>query len=112
MLDPNAFPKLEGPVTFVLESGVELHEESPDTFPLPPVQKRRSLKPGDLAKLVFRITDGEKVCVERMWVIVRSATPEGYIGTLDNDPYCTQEMQSGLEVEFSPDHVIGIDHAA
>ena len=110
MLDPDAIPKLEGPVTFVLESGVELHEQSPDTFLLPPSETRASLQPGDLAKLVFRITDGEKVCVERMWVIVPSVTPDGYIGTLDNDPYCTQEIQSGLLVEFSADHVIGIDH--
>jgi len=112
MLDPDAFPKLNGPVTFTLDTGVALHEESPDTFLLPPASKRGSLKHGDLAKLVFRITDGEKVCVERMWVIVQRAMSGGYIGTLDNDPYCTQEIQAGLEVEFTPDHVIGIDHVA
>jgi hypothetical protein len=33
---------------------------------------------------------------------------EYYVGTLDNDPYCTDEIRSGMRVEFHSDHVIQI----
>jgi|GEM_PF-3085063 hypothetical protein len=32
----------------------------------------------------------------------------GYVGVLDNDPYCTDQIQAGLELEFTPKHVINI----
>ena len=35
--------------------------------------------------------------------------PESYVGVLDNDPYCTDEIRSGMRVEFHADHVIQID---
>lgn len=109
MLDPKTFPKLRGAVTYVLDSGVELHRQSPETFQLPSARTRRSLKPGDLVKLVFRLTDGRRVCVERMWVIVHKATEKGYVGELNNDPYSTKKIQAGMIVEFTSDHVIAVD---
>jgi hypothetical protein len=81
MFDPDLFPQLEGPITFELDSGVKLHEESPDTFYLP---------------------------AERMWVIVQQIKPEYYVGTLDNQPYCTEEIGVGFKVEFHADHVIQV----
>jgi hypothetical protein len=108
MFNPNLWPQLDGPVTFTLDSGVELHQEAPDTFYLPPEEERTSLRPDDFAKLIFRITNGEKVAVERMWVRVREVRPEDYVGTLDNQPYCTEAIHIGLRVEFHADHVIQI----
>lgn len=49
-----------------------------------------------------------------MWVIVKERTEVGYVGTLDNDPYCTDQLRAGTEVHFEPRHVISIwtDEAA
>ena len=100
------------PATYTLDSGAERHQESPDTFQLPSQLERESLKLGDLAKLIFRITDGDEVDVERMWVIVREIKPEFYVGVLDNDPFCTDEIRCGMRIEFHADHIIQIDHGA
>jgi uncharacterized protein YegJ (DUF2314 family) len=101
--------KLKGPATFTLDDGEALHKEFPKTFWIPSAAERKNLKEGDLVKLIFRLTDGTDVQVERMWVIVKSKTDKGYKGVLDNDPYCTQSIKSGLEVHFEPKHVITID---
>ena len=100
-----------------LEDGEELHREAPETFWLPELEDRQSLQPGDLVKLIFRISvdnEEEPVAVERMWVIVRERVGEQYLGILDNDPYAIEENDefwSGVELPFSPRHVIDIDRA-
>jgi hypothetical protein len=76
-------------VTYTLDSGVERHQEAPDTFEIPPASEREALTPGQLVKLMFRIDVDGEVHVERMWVIVEEMRPEFYVGVLDNDPYCT-----------------------
>lgn len=65
----------------------------------------------DLVKLIFRIEFEDETRVERMWVIVTEVRPEFYAGVLDNDPFCTDEIRSGMRVEFHADHVIQIDRA-
>jgi hypothetical protein len=66
-------------------------------------------------KLIFRISvdiEEEPVAVERMWVIVRERVGEQYLGILDNNPYAIEENDefwSGVELPFSPRHVIDID---
>ncbi|OYU14047.1 MAG: hypothetical protein CFE37_13025 [Alphaproteobacteria bacterium PA4] len=100
-----------------LEDGEVLQHESPETFWLPELTERQSLQPGDLVKLIFRISvDNEEqpVAVERMWVIVREQVGEHYLGILDNDPYAIKENDefgSGIELPFLPRHVIDIDRA-
>jgi hypothetical protein len=100
-----------------LEDGEELQREAPETFWLPELKDRQSLHPGDLVKLIFRISvdnEDEPVAVERMWVIVRERVGEQYLGILDNDPYAieeNEELWSGVELPFSPRHVIDIDRA-
>lgn len=96
------------PATYTLDNGAETHREFPDTFELPPRAERESLRPGDTAKLMFPISVGDEVHVERMWIQVLETTPEFYIGALDNDPYCMQDIQSGDEIQFYSDHVIQI----
>lgn len=96
-----------------LDCAETLHRGAPQTFWIPPVQRRRNLRPGDIVKLVFRIAlrdeRGQKLDeVERMWVIVRDRVDGYYRGELDNDPYCTDEIRAGLEVVFEPRHVIQI----
>ena len=100
-----------------LEDAEARHQEAPDSFWLPEEEKRKALQPGDLAKLVFRISvdnDENPVAVERMWVLVRERTGSHYFGILDNDPYAIEENDefwSGTEVPFSARHVIDIDPA-
>lgn len=100
-----------------LEDGEALHRDAPETFWLPAKERRNSLRPGDLAKLVFRISvdsEDEPVAVERMWVLVRGRVGDHYFGVLDNDPYAIEEndrLWSGVELPFEPRHVIDIDPA-
>lgn len=52
-----------------LENGEAYHAEAPDTFWLPERSRRETLQPGDIAKLIFRISvenEEESVAVERM----------------------------------------------
>ena len=98
-----------------LEDGEQRHREASDTFWLPELNDRQSLEPGDLVKLIFRISvdnEDEPVAVERMWVIVRERVGNQYLGILDNDPRAigeNEELWSGVELPFSPRHVIDID---
>jgi len=97
-----------------LDDGEEYHRASPDTFWIPDSHEREGLQPGDLAKLIFRISvddENEPVAVERMWVLVRERIDGGYLGVLDNDPYAVaqnDELWSGVELPFSARHVIDI----
>jgi uncharacterized protein YegJ (DUF2314 family) len=93
---------------YTLENGEELNQESPETFWIPTLVERENLLPGELVKLIFRISHGEEQDVERMWVIIKERKANGYIGVLDNDPYCTIELRSGEQVEFRPEHIIQI----
>lgn len=96
-----------------LESGEVIHREKPHTFELPPLHERSNLQNGALVKLIFRfrIADAngqEWEEVERIWVIVHGRVGEFYRGSLDNDPYCTNDIKAGLEVWFTAEHVIQI----
>ena len=93
---------------YTLDSAVDTHNEFPDTFEIPQEADRRSLRPGDFAKLMFRFKASTEVPVERMWVKVEEVRPESYLGVLDNEPYFTKEIRLGLRLEFSPDDVIQI----
>ena len=98
-----------------LHSGEEYHAAAPSTFQIPALVARQSLRPGDLVKLIFEIhvdKDDGPYRVERMWVIVREVVAGGYLGILDNDPYCineNDEFWSGIELPFEPHHVIAIE---
>lgn len=97
-----------------LEDGEAYHAEAPETFWLPERHRRECLQPGDLAKLIFRISvdnADENVAVERMWVLVRERTSGGYFGILDNEPDAIAENDEfwlGTELPFSAKHVINI----
>ena len=87
-----------------------LERESPESFKLPPVSRRRNLQPGELAKLIFRFEweDADEAELESMWVEVTEHRHGGYRGILDQDPYCTNDLRTGDRVEFGPQHVIEI----
>src|SRR5579862_6586699 len=98
--------------SFELDNGEAMHAAAPATFYLPPLEARTCLSPGDIVKLVFRIEHDGEVHVERMWVIVQSSSRAGYVGTLDNQPYRTDELELGTLVRFGPEHVIQIHQSS
>lgn len=98
-----------------LEDGEARHAEAAGTFWIPERHKREGLQAGDLAKLIFRISvdnADENVAVERMWVLVRQRTVDGYLGVLDNEPYAIAENDEfwlGSELPFTAKHVISVE---
>lgn len=104
--------KIDG---WCLDDGESRYAAAPETFWIPDRRRRESLEPGDLAKLIFRISvdDGdENVAVERMWVLVSERIDGGYLGMLDNEPGAIAENDEfwlGIELPFSARHVIDIE---
>ena len=95
-------------VTYSLEDGELYHRDAPDTFEIPSLAAREALVPGEIVKLMFRITNAGESQVERMWVIVGDKDADGYVGALDNQPATTDLMRPGMKVHFQPRHVITI----
>ena len=72
-----------------LVSAEERHRENPQSFEIPTEAQRGSLKAGDAAKLLFYIETKSKGNVidrgiDRMWVIVKARSENGYEGILDS----------------------------
>jgi hypothetical protein len=102
---------------WVLVSAEERHAAHPGTFQIPPRSDRDALVRGVAAKLLFHIEtkDAGSVIdrgIDRMWVIVMTVTPEGYLGVLDNDPGYAEglNLRAGDIIAFGPEHVAAIDH--
>ena len=98
-----------------LDDGEAIAKAHPDTFWIPPLQQRQSLKTGTIVKLLFRIEtrdEGTESAVERLWVRVDERSGSYYLGTLDNDPVCESALKCGARVVFEVRHVIDIweDH--
>jgi hypothetical protein len=97
-----------------MEDAEAYHAKAPETFWIPERQRREGLKAGDFAKLIFRISVDnahENVAVERMWVLVRERTADGYLGVLDNEPDAIAENDDfwlGSELPFFARHVTDI----
>jgi hypothetical protein len=96
-----------------LNDGEEYHRAAPTTFHIPDLAVRKLLRVGDYAKLIFEIAveGGEHPAVERMWVVVRECTPNGYVGMLANQPHCVAENNEfwhGTELPFECRHIISV----
>lgn len=96
-----------------LDDGEERHREAPATFHIPDLAVRKLLRVGDYAKLIFEIVveGDEHPAVERMWVIIRERTPDGYVGMLANQPHCiaeNDEFWHGTELPFAYRHIIAV----
>ncbi|MEL0659483.1 DUF2314 domain-containing protein [Psychromonas arctica] len=77
-----------------LRNGEKCHQESPESFWIPDLEKRNSLRRGDAAKLIFDIECDEdgKVIIqgERIFVIVSEIVGDMYMGILDSQPSCIE----------------------
>jgi len=94
-----------------LVSGVECHRFFPKTFWIPPESARKSLRPGDHAKLFFAVRFAGGDFTEGLWVTVTEVKFECYIGVIESDPSVpcvVDEVEHGQEVQFHADHIIDI----
>lgn len=99
-----------------LDDAESIAAAHPDTFWIPPRERRDALQPGEQVKLIFRIltvdeADKEEANVERMWVVVTGREGAYYTGELDNQPLCTDEINPGMPLCFEARHVINIHGA-
>jgi hypothetical protein len=99
-----------------LESAEQRHASSPESFWIPALAARQSLRVGQLAQLLFQMvgadSDGNpELNVERMWVEVEGREGDLYFGSLRNQPALIDEGQ-GLDYEsrvsFRPEHIMDI----
>lgn len=95
------------------------HLAAPETFWIPPLLERQSLKIGQAAKLIFEIESEDEEgkitrdC-ERMWVVISELVPPYFIGLLTNQPIGIDDdsafyLKEGVEIPFLPEHVSNID---
>lgn len=99
--------------TWWLADGEAQRAETPRSFWMPPRWRRKRLRLGQFAKVIFRFPPrpherwGEPEG-ERMWVKVTGRRDGRYVGTLANDPDVLTELQFGDVIEFAPENVIAI----
>ena len=119
--DPEDIPagvrgEVAPPGDWWLEDAEAAHEQAPRSFFIPPAQRRRALRPGDLVRLGFhfgphgdREGEGHR---ERMWVEVLEQGDDGRThGRLRNRPSRLAELEIGDHVAFEPMHVLSIDYS-
>ena len=101
-----------------LRSAELAHQQNPDTFRIPPLQARQSLRRGQAARLISDIESedengGRTIQGERMNVIVTGRFENAYIGLLDDKPASFNPVGNvylcfGAEIPFLSEHVIDI----
>ncbi len=76
---------------------------------IPDEAARRSLMPGDIARLLFHWRTAEHTTRRQYrWVRVTEAGATGYLGILDDDPVIPGTLEAGDLVCFRPEHVVDI----
>jgi hypothetical protein len=94
-----------------------MNERYPKTFWIPEEAVRRSLKPSDIVKLMFKYIypDEEQFGgfeAERMWVEIMELNGPYFVGRLRNSPVMVGEchdLEFDSKVVFLPEHVIDIE---
>jgi uncharacterized protein YegJ (DUF2314 family) len=98
---------------YSLASAEQRAKEHPKSFQIPPARVRLALQAGYMVKLIF--TQKKPPAGERMWVEVtgmeRDAAGVRYVGILKNRPSTIFGVKFGDKVEFSPEHIAGVDIA-
>lgn len=95
-------------MSWQLVSGEAQHAEFPETFEIPSLTERQTLRPGQHVKLMFKFDVPTSPNVERMWVLVEEVLLGGYRGRLDNQPVNSGMLKLGAKIDFRPEHVINI----
>jgi uncharacterized protein YegJ (DUF2314 family) len=110
-MDDFYFPNLDEH-GWTLDDGEVANKANPDTYYIPPLAERSTLKKGDMAKIRFLYRDKLEDPIwdpaERMWVEVIGFQGDYYIGRLSNDPVMTELIAWGQLLFFEPRHVTNI----
>lgn len=85
-----------------LESGLERHTESPDTFEIPDHELKSLIRPRDQVKLMWSVARSPG---ERMWVTVTHRKGDQLVGTLENHAFFVF-LNPGERVKFHLDDII------
>lgn len=88
-----------------VESGLERHRESPDTFEIPEDELKSCIRPGDKVKLMWSVARSPG---ERMWVTVTHRKGDQLVGTLENWAVFAF-LNPGEKVKFHIDDIIDCD---
>lgn len=95
-----------------LESALERHLQSPDTFEIPSSAELNNLQAGDMVKLLFLLAgeddQGSYVQCERMWVTLLEVNSESYVGQLESLPITSDILRPGSIVKFDQHHICSI----
>ncbi len=98
---------------FELVDALERLQEADSNFEMPGPSEIEEIEKGDFVKLIFKISHPDEKgnvveSFERMWVVVETSEFPFFSGILDNDPYCTEEIKSGVLVKFAANNIIDI----
>jgi hypothetical protein len=88
-----------------VESGLQRHLDSPETFEVPDVELKELIEPGDLVKLTWSVA---RFPGERMWVRVTHRDGDRLKGDLENWPLYVH-LHPGEQVTFVIDDIIDCD---
>lgn len=88
-----------------VESGLQRHLESPETFEVPDLELKELIEPGDLVKLAWSVA---RFPGERMWVRVTHRDGDRLKGDLENWPLYVH-LYPGEQVTFFIDDIIDCD---
>jgi len=99
-----------------LEDAEALHAEHPRSFFIPPAERRRALRAGELVRLGFtygpHVDREEEGHAERMWVEVVDQVGDGTVtARLANRPFRLNAVEIGDALRFEPRHVLAIEYA-
>ena len=96
---------------WALENVDAAHARAPDSFFIPSLEERRALRPGDIVKLIFLLTNQSTANVpraERMWVRIDSVRGDQFTGRLDNIPKYLQTLAADDQIAFNVEHIAQI----
>lgn len=85
-----------------VDSGLQRHLESPETFEVPDHELKAMIEPGDMVKLAWSVA---RFPGERMWVRVTHRNGDRLKGELKNWPVFVH-MNQGEQVKFGIDDII------
>lgn len=85
-----------------IDSGLERHQEHPETFWIPEDEVKDDLRPGDLVKLAWTVSRSPG---ERMWVRITDRDGDRLVGTLESWSVCAY-LEPGETIKFHIDDVI------
>ncbi len=95
---------------WVLVDAEGAYQRRDGVYWVPPIEERRDIPVGVLAKLIFAWAQPgpDEPARERMWVEIEGRDGETYWGRLENEPDADAPIQKGAVVCFRVEHVVDL----